>query len=248
VSWKFPKYPEDWDSIRKATYTRAGGRCERCGRSGQRLHAHHRVPLSKGGSNSSYNLECLCEDCHRKEHPHMKRSPYSHMRMDYSDSNFSRPSSFFTKKPKPIVGFPDTSTGAFFGISMLIIVLILAVGVAVVINNTAGYVCITCLIGAVIVSAYLFSYTGKKVHQTQSASVFIDNEGFADLHCPICHSKIDATSEMLLRNPTITCSTCGIKFNSTLKSQKWFCDYCNAEFPNLDEVEKHEEICGQKYS
>ncbi|MFH0816272.1 MAG: HNH endonuclease [Methanobacteriota archaeon] len=76
MSWNFPDYPEDWDSKRQATYSRAGGRCEQCGASGIRLHAHHVVPLSKGGSNYSDNLVCLCEDCHRSQHPHMKESGY----------------------------------------------------------------------------------------------------------------------------------------------------------------------------
>lgn len=71
MNWEFPDYPDDWDSTRKQVYSRAGNRCERCGSSGQ-LHAHHTVSLSKGGSNSLSNLECLCEDCHSNAHPHMK--------------------------------------------------------------------------------------------------------------------------------------------------------------------------------
>jgi hypothetical protein len=72
VSWKFPEYPDNWDSVRKNAYRRAGHSCERCGSSTSRLHAHHRVSLSKGGSNDLYNIECLCENCHTSEHPHMR--------------------------------------------------------------------------------------------------------------------------------------------------------------------------------
>ena len=73
MGWNFPDYPNDWDSTRKSVYTRAGHQCEQCGSSGK-LHAHHKVSLSKGGSNSLSNLKCLCESCHSNKHPHMKSS------------------------------------------------------------------------------------------------------------------------------------------------------------------------------
>ena len=52
-----------------------GGKCEGCkktlswdnrGRKGWgKWEAHHKVPLSKGGSDSIRNLKILCWDCHK---------------------------------------------------------------------------------------------------------------------------------------------------------------------------------------
>jgi hypothetical protein len=63
-------YPFDWDNIREAVLSRDSHKCGNCG-SSDRLHVHHIVPLSKGGSNEIGNLRTLCEGCHKKIHPHM---------------------------------------------------------------------------------------------------------------------------------------------------------------------------------
>ncbi|MBI2513480.1 MAG: HNH endonuclease [Opitutae bacterium] len=54
---------KEWQSIKRQVRTRDGGRCSICG-STTLLHVDHIVPLSKGGSNSTSNLQTLCKRCH----------------------------------------------------------------------------------------------------------------------------------------------------------------------------------------
>jgi hypothetical protein len=67
-------YPADWDRRSRGVKSSAGFRCQKCGLGGDRvkLATHHIVPLSKGGSNSSGNLICLCEKCHSMSHSRMR--------------------------------------------------------------------------------------------------------------------------------------------------------------------------------
>ena len=65
-------YPDDWNDLRHAVYRRDGYACGNCGESDVELHAHHIVPLSRGGSNAMSNLTTLCVDCHILLHPHMR--------------------------------------------------------------------------------------------------------------------------------------------------------------------------------
>ncbi|ADB63731.1 HNH endonuclease (plasmid) [Haloterrigena turkmenica DSM 5511] len=70
--------PPDWEARRKTVYRHDNWTCQSCGRQsgphagneGVRLHAHHIVPLSEGGSNRLSNLETLCEPCHQNQHDH----------------------------------------------------------------------------------------------------------------------------------------------------------------------------------
>ena len=70
------KYPPDWSARRRKVYQRDNWTCQRCGRksgphrgsNSPTLHAHHRTPLSVGGSNALSNLTTLCERCHDGEH------------------------------------------------------------------------------------------------------------------------------------------------------------------------------------
>lgn len=64
-------YPDNWDQLRGAALARDDYRCGNCG-STVGLMVHHIVPLSKGGTNSLSNLRTLCEECHKKLHPHMR--------------------------------------------------------------------------------------------------------------------------------------------------------------------------------
>ena len=64
-------YPSNWNELREEAKKHDGYKCGNCG-STTNLHVHHIVPLSKGGSNQLSNLRTLCEDCHKKLHPHMK--------------------------------------------------------------------------------------------------------------------------------------------------------------------------------
>lgn len=66
-------YPLNWDTLRRQVYARAGYRCQNCGQGNTQLHAHHIVPLFRGGTNALTNLACLCDPCHRRIHPHMRR-------------------------------------------------------------------------------------------------------------------------------------------------------------------------------
>lgn len=66
-------YPSDWDSRRKRVYRRDNYTCQNCGRKGgpkggAELHAHHGVPLSKGGTNKMENLTTYCKECHNAIH------------------------------------------------------------------------------------------------------------------------------------------------------------------------------------
>jgi len=76
LSWRFPEYPSNWDDLRREVLELDGYRCQNCGRSTKRLHIHHIVPLSAGGSNDISNLVCLCEECHSVEHPHLSETGY----------------------------------------------------------------------------------------------------------------------------------------------------------------------------
>ncbi len=57
---------------RRAILNRAGGRCEKSGRSapeaGTTLHAHHIIPRAEGGPNTLANGKALCPECHATEH------------------------------------------------------------------------------------------------------------------------------------------------------------------------------------
>jgi hypothetical protein len=74
-AWEFPEYPENWAEIRAEVKRRAGYTCQDCGARPPYLHAHHIRSLSKGGTNDLSNLKAVCEDCHRKYHPHMRPPP-----------------------------------------------------------------------------------------------------------------------------------------------------------------------------
>ncbi len=66
------RYPPDWDTLRREVYRRASHTCQNCGRDDRVLNAHHIVPLSVGGTNELTNLACLCRDCHKLIHVHMR--------------------------------------------------------------------------------------------------------------------------------------------------------------------------------
>lgn len=64
-------YPDNWNEIRQQVLRCDGNSCGNCGVT-TNLHVHHIVPLSKGDTNKLSNLRTLCEDCHKKLHPHMR--------------------------------------------------------------------------------------------------------------------------------------------------------------------------------
>ena len=63
-------YSSDWISLSNRVKARDGQKCTCCGvsRSNVPLHAHHIVPLSKGGANHPANLVSLCRPCHNIQH------------------------------------------------------------------------------------------------------------------------------------------------------------------------------------
>lgn len=69
------QYPDDWDERRQRVYKRDGYKCQNCGARGgpggnTRLHAHHKTPVSEGGSHRLSNLITLCPSCHNDQHDH----------------------------------------------------------------------------------------------------------------------------------------------------------------------------------
>ena len=62
------RYPEDWGQRRKCVYQRDDYTCQRCGDTNVEVHAHHKTPISDGGSHELQNLETLCRPCHEKIH------------------------------------------------------------------------------------------------------------------------------------------------------------------------------------
>ena len=61
-------YPDNWDDIARAVRKRDNGTCQGCGSKDTKLHVHHIIPLSSGGSNARSNLITLCEECHGRIH------------------------------------------------------------------------------------------------------------------------------------------------------------------------------------
>lgn len=106
-------YPNDWDELRRRVYRRDGLRCTNCGSSDVVLHAHHVVPLSRGGTNSLTNLTSLCDPCHTLVHPHMQEPQYA--------ADWMRPGAV----PPAKTGLPAfaENAGIFIGGTVLLIII-----------------------------------------------------------------------------------------------------------------------------
>jgi len=67
-------YGVGWHTYKRETVRALDGhRCQRCGRPGGediKLHVHHILPASQGGSNDISNLVTLCASCHKTVHHH----------------------------------------------------------------------------------------------------------------------------------------------------------------------------------
>ena len=49
-------------------------KCAKCGETDKdKLTRHHKIPKSKGGPDSPWNIQILCEDCHKKVHRKNKK-------------------------------------------------------------------------------------------------------------------------------------------------------------------------------
>lgn len=69
-------YTSDWSAI-SAGVIKRDGCCRKCGATstpGNKLRAHHIIPVSKGGRTVPYNLMTLCDRCHAKQpgHGHLR--------------------------------------------------------------------------------------------------------------------------------------------------------------------------------
>lgn len=65
-------YPPRWEEIAATVYIRDGYQCSNCGIDAVgnevELHADHKIPRSKGGSDHPNNLRTLCRGCHQARH------------------------------------------------------------------------------------------------------------------------------------------------------------------------------------
>ena len=57
-----------WEEQRRSALQRDSYSCEDCGANDCRLHVHHKIPRSQGGSDHLENLISLCPDCHADRH------------------------------------------------------------------------------------------------------------------------------------------------------------------------------------
>lgn len=65
--------PDDWEELRLSVLRRDDWGCQNCGHTGgpngdATLHAHHVVPVARGGRSQLSNLITLCERCHVRAH------------------------------------------------------------------------------------------------------------------------------------------------------------------------------------
>lgn len=129
------RYPDDWDRRRKQVYKRDNYTCQNCGAKGgprgdNELHAHHGVPLSKGGSNKLSNLTTYCKECHGAIH----NDKYAPTADRNSNNNYESDNNGISI-PIPNVGDNVKSNAMVFAIIMILLGYIglfgrLAVGIA----------------------------------------------------------------------------------------------------------------------
>lgn len=73
-------YGDDWAELSRKCKERDNYTCRRCGythsttRPRRQLHAHHIVSVFKGGPNKLVNLITICDDCHGREHKHLRKA------------------------------------------------------------------------------------------------------------------------------------------------------------------------------
>lgn len=62
-------YPEKWNAMRWAIFTKYNYRCQLCGRYAKgNLVLHHKIPIKISHDNSPSNLQVLCVSCHKMVH------------------------------------------------------------------------------------------------------------------------------------------------------------------------------------
>ena len=66
------KYPENWNQLRQLILERDGYQCQLAdGYCSGPLQIHHKIELSKGGTNNANNLITLCKFHHYLQHKHL---------------------------------------------------------------------------------------------------------------------------------------------------------------------------------
>jgi len=66
------KYPENWNQLRQVILERDGYQCQLAdGYCNGPLQIHHKIELSKGGTNNPNNLVTLCKFHHYLQHKHL---------------------------------------------------------------------------------------------------------------------------------------------------------------------------------
>lgn len=91
-------YPDDWDTRRRRVYRRDKYTCSNCGvrgggdlgDDGSELHAHHIVPISKGGTHATSNLKTLCADCHDAIHKKNSYAPTASNQQEVENAGFGQ--------------------------------------------------------------------------------------------------------------------------------------------------------------
>jgi len=74
-------YPRDWEHLRLMVLSRDNYKCrEKNTHCDGPLQIHHKITLSKGGTNSVNNLLTLCLYHHCSKHPHMRERYYGNLR------------------------------------------------------------------------------------------------------------------------------------------------------------------------
>lgn len=77
----YPGYPRDWEQLRVMVLSRDNYECqEKNTYCNGPLQIHHKIPLLKGGTNSTDNLLTLCLYHHCSMHPHMREKYYGNLR------------------------------------------------------------------------------------------------------------------------------------------------------------------------
>jgi 5-methylcytosine-specific restriction endonuclease McrA len=62
-------YPLNWNNLRWALFKKYNYTCQKCGAYAKgRLHLHHIIPITRGGSSGEDNLLVLCDECHFNIH------------------------------------------------------------------------------------------------------------------------------------------------------------------------------------
>ena len=65
--YELPKYDRNISpKTKNEVWQRDRGRCIQCG-SNEKLEYDHVIPISKGGSNTTRNIQLLCENCNRRK-------------------------------------------------------------------------------------------------------------------------------------------------------------------------------------